>query len=375
MAAEETPGEIPQSEPPGAGELDDLQALLPPLLRALDALALIARHLNPPDLAAVMAAIGAPERALESERARLDAWPEGLRDLSGRLAVASDAAIEAFVGLRAAADMRGVFRALRFLPRAEEALYPLAAVLAPVSRYFLDPSQRGDAAVLARLDAAEAREDTGVFHVDHETGARGGFSVYVPENYTPDRGWPLVMALHGGSGNGRAFLWSWLAAARGHGAIVVAPTAIGDTWALMREDVDTPNLGRALDYARGRWRLDEDRLMLTGMSDGGTFTYVSGLEAGSPFTHLAPVAAAFHPILAQMADPSRLRGLPIHIVHGALDWMFSVDLARQANRALTSAGAHVTYREVDDLSHCYPREINPALLTWLDDAVTSQQQT
>jgi len=375
LAAEETPGEIPQSEPPGAGELDDLQALLPPLLRALDALALIARHLNPPDLAAVMAAIGAPERALESERARLDAWPEGLRDLSGRLAVASDAAIEAFVGLRAAADMRGVFRALRFLPRAEEALYPLAAVLAPVSRYFLDPSQRGDAAVLARLDAAEAREDTGVFHVDHETGARGGFSVYVPENYTPDRGWPLVMALHGGSGNGRAFLWSWLAAARGHGAIVVAPTAIGDTWALMREDVDTPNLGRALDYARGRWRLDEDRLMLTGMSDGGTFTYVSGLEAGSPFTHLAPVAAAFHPILAQMADPSRLRGLPIHIVHGALDWMFSVDLARQANRALTSAGAHVTYREVDDLSHCYPREINPVLLTWLDDAVTSQAQT
>src|SRR5260370_15074993 len=41
----------------------------------------------------------------------------------------------------------------------------------------------------------------------------------VPEYYTADRGWPLVMALHGGSGNGRGFLWSWLRDARSRGAI------------------------------------------------------------------------------------------------------------------------------------------------------------
>jgi phospholipase/carboxylesterase len=102
------------------------------------------------------------------------------------------------------------------------------------------------------------------------------------------------------------------------------------------------------------------------MSDGGTFTYVSGLEAGSPFTHLAPVSAAFHPLLAQMADADRTRGLPIHITHGALDWMFPVELARQAHAALSRAGARVTYREVDDLSHCYPRELNGTLLNWLE---------
>jgi hypothetical protein len=26
----------------------------------------------------------------------------------------------------------------------------------------------------------------------------------------------------------------------------------------------------------------------------------------------------------------------------------------------------VTYREIDDLSHCYPREINAAILDWLN---------
>jgi phospholipase/carboxylesterase len=32
---------------------------------------------------------------------------------------------------------------------------------------------------------------------------------------------------------------------------------------------------------------------------------------------------------------------------------------------LAAAGANVTYREVDDLSHTYPREMNAAILSWL----------
>jgi phospholipase/carboxylesterase len=105
--------------------------------------------------------------------------------------------------------------------------------------------------------------------------------------------------------------------------------------------------------------------LLTGVSDGGTFSYVSGLESGSPFTHLAPVSAAFHPLLAQMCDADRVRGLPIHIVHGALDWMFPAASGRAAARALTAAGANVTYREIEDLSHTYPREMNAVILSWL----------
>ena len=123
---------------------------------------------------------------------------------------------------------------------------------------------------------------------------------------------------------GALFLWSWLRDARSRGAILVAPTSVESTWALTGPDADTPNLARILEFIRSRWNVDATRLLLTGMSDGGTFTYVSALEAGSPFTHLAPVSAAFHPLLAQMADADRTRGLPIHIIHGALDWMFPV---------------------------------------------------
>jgi phospholipase/carboxylesterase len=348
--------------------VDDIVAVLPPLLQSLEALGFIARHLNPPAFGQVMEAAGTPDQALQAVRPRLADWPDEFAHLRTPLATASDAAITAFEGLRAVqhgdGDLIAVFRALRHAPRAQEALYPLAAKLPPVSEFFVDPALREDAGLLARL-AEPARDNTGIVHDHNEPGSRGGFSLYVPEYYTPDRAWPLVMALHGGSGNGRGFLWSWLRDARSHGAILVAPTATGGTWALMGEDTDSPNLARILDAVRGRWNVDPARLLLTGMSDGGTFCYVTGLEGASPFTHLAPVAATFHPLMAEMADARRLRGLPIHIVHGRLDWMFPVQVARQAREALTAAGADVTYRELDDLSHTYPREMNAPILNWL----------
>ncbi len=360
--------------------MDDIVAVLPPLLQSLEALGFIARHLNPPDFGRVMQAAGTPDLALHAVRSRLADWPAEFADVRISLEAASDAALEAFKGLREVqngnGDLIAVFRALRHAPRAQEALYPLAERFPPVSEFFADPALRDDADLLARL-AGPAGPDTGIIHDHNEPGSRGGFSLYVPEYYTPDRAWPLVMALHGGSGNGRGFLWSWLRDARSFGAILVAPTATGSTsnqstsskttWALMGEDTDTPNLARILASVRERWNVDPARLLLTGMSDGGTFCYVSGLESGSPFTHLAPVAATFHPLMAEMADAERLRGLPVYLVHGRLDWMFPVQVARQTQAALSAAGADVTYRELGDLSHCYPREMNPAILNWLRD--------
>jgi phospholipase/carboxylesterase len=348
--------------------VDDIVAALPPLLQSLEALGYIARHLNPPDFGRVMQAAGAPDIALQSVRSRLTDWPAEFADVRTSLETASDAALAAFKGLRAVQDGNGdliaVFRALRHAPRAQEALYPLAEKFPPVSEFFVDPARRDDANLLARL-AEPARPDTGIMHNHNEPGSRGGFSLYVPEYYRPERAWPLVVALHGGSGNGRGFLWSWLRDARSFGAILVAPTATGSTWTLMGDDTDTPNLGRIVDLVRERWNVDPARLLLTGMSDGGTFCYVSGLESASPFTHLAPVAATFHPLMAEMANAERLRGLPIYLVHGRLDWMFPVQVARQTQAALSAAGADVTYMELDDLSHCYPREMNPAILNWL----------
>src|SRR5215475_10306459 len=247
--------------------VDDIMAVLPPLLGSLEALSHVARHLNPPDFGRVMNAIGAPEEKLQAARSQLVSWPEKFAEVRKSLEAASDAALAAFTGLRAVqngqGDLVAVFRALRYAPRAQEALYPLAAKFPPVSDFFVDAALRDDGALKARLEQPAA-ENTGVFHDNNEPGSRGGFSLYVPEYYTPDRPSPLVMALHGGSGNGRNFLWSWLREARSFGAILVAPTATGPTWALMGADSDTPNLMRILEFVRSRLTVDPERLLLTG---------------------------------------------------------------------------------------------------------------
>src|SRR5215472_6028769 len=182
--------------------VDDIVAVLPPLLQSLEALSFVARHLNPPDFGRVMQAVGAPEQALQAARSRLGQWPDNFADVRGAIEAASEAAVAAFAGLRAVqqgqGDLIAVFRALRYAPRAMEALYPLAAKFPPVSDFFLDPSMRDDEGLKARV-AEPPSENSGVMHDHNEPGSRGGFSLYVPEYYTPDLAWPLVMAMHGGS--------------------------------------------------------------------------------------------------------------------------------------------------------------------------------
>lgn len=342
---------------------------LPPLVDALDALAFLARHLHPPEAAEVFAALGDPDAAVREVRPRIDTLPDALEGVRSRLQFAADTALTSYDGIRAAlegeGDLRAIMRALRGLALAQEALYPLAPAFPFVSDFFLPEAVREDREISAKVARAAVAGETGLFQMGADAGQRGGYALYVPETYSAERAWPLVVALHGGSGNGRNFLWSWLRDARAFGAILITPTATGSTWALMGEDTDTPNIDRIVRMVESRWRIDPARRLLTGLSDGGTFAYVSGLGEGSSFTHLAPIAASFHPLLAEAADATRIAGLPIHIVHGALDWMFPVELARTAARTLSQAGADVTYSEIEDLSHCYPREMNASLLSWL----------
>ena len=311
------------------------------LLAALDSLSHVARMMHParlPDLVAKLPEIPAPSGTSE------------------QIQLAATYASQACAGLRASPDadnpMLEAYRAMRQYNRALEALIPLAETEPGVGRYFLEPRYRDDPSRQHR----PPHPDSGLYHSNNQTTERGGFSFYVPPGYDPGNPTPVIFALHGGSGHGRLFLTNWIAESRSRTVIVVAPTAIGSTWSLMDPEVDAENLGNILTRMQDRWNIDPSHMLLSGMSDGGTFTLLSGLAEDSPFTHLAPVAASFHPMLLAMTDPERLTGLPIHLTHGALDWMFPVGVARTAHRMLAAAGAAITYREIADLSHAYPRD-------------------
>jgi len=277
--------------------------------------------------------------------------------------------IDAFARAAEAGLPIELYRALRRLAPLLEALYPLCPVLEPVSRWFLEPARREDVPLRARLrERALALDEprVGVLHARNDRGSRGGLSLYVPE--THDGGTPaaLIVALHGGSGHGRDFLWAWLREARSRGMLLLSPTAQDRTWSIMGgEDVDAPRLRAAVEEVAATYAVDRSRVLLTGMSDGATYALLAGLAEESPFTHLAPACGVLHPYLLAEGGIRRARGRPIYLVHGALDWMFPVQTARMARQALEAAGARLVYREIEDLSHTYPRDENPRVLDWL----------
>jgi phospholipase/carboxylesterase len=252
-------------------------------------------------------------------------------------------------------------RSFRRFCRIQEKLYPLCSTLPSLNRFYLEPQFHDR---VAEFEPGQPqRSGVGLMHVGVEDSyyARGALSVYVPESYDDTKAWPLVIALHGGFGHGRDFIWTWLREARSRGFILMAPTSTETTWSLLDPGLDGTRLISMIEYARDHWNIDCDHMLLTGISDGATFALVSAIQPGSPFTALAPVAGVLPPMNLKAAKDKR-----IFWVHGALDWMFPVQSARTAVEMLKSAGADVMLRVIEDLSHTYPREENSRILQWFE---------
>jgi phospholipase/carboxylesterase len=246
-----------------------------------------------------------------------------------------------------------ILAALHHHAQAQEHFYVVRLLLPPFRDYWTadEPSAAGD---VATSQAPLLRVGAG--------GDHGGFAVYVPEQYDAARAWPLIVALHGGAGNGRDFLWTWVRAAKARGYLVVAPTAVGSTWA----EHDAHGLLEILDWLAQRFHVASERVLLTGLSDGATFTLVYGLAHRERFRALAPLCGVFHPINVANGNVARARGVPIYLVHGARDFLFPVAYAHVTRDVLTEAGADLCYRELPDLSHTYPRSENNAILSWFE---------
>ena len=248
-------------------------------------------------------------------------------------------------------------RAARKFCRAQEALFPLCGIFPEVNRYFLEPGVASTGADVVGTKHVE----TGVIHMgasQHPHG-RGGYSLFIPETYSHDRAWPLVAALHGGYSHGRDFLWSWLPYARSRGFIVFAPTSQAMTWSITDVAVDERPLVRHLEEVCSLFRIDRLRMLLTGMSDGGTFALAIGLAGNGSYPAIAPVSSALPPV-----DWAKVKGKRIFWVHGAQDWIFPLKWTVASCRNLHQAGADIQLKAIDDLAHTYPREANAEILDW-----------
>lgn len=331
------------------GSMWELQTSLRPLHTRLDA-ALTALH-------------GAP-------------LPERFLPIRDQLAAAAGAALEALGAFTRSAPREqrsgNTLASMRGLARAQEQLYPLRSLDPALGGLFAEPAIRADRGALAALDAHKADPRTGIQRSgpDDDPDARGEFHLYVPESLGGSEARPLVVALHGGMGHGRDFLWTWLREARSRRFLLLAPTSAGPTWSLMGPDADRQRLLSSVEFVRERFSVDGDRILLTGLSDGATYGLSTFLSGETPFAAMAAVAGVLHPKNVQDGAIMGAEGKRISITHGTKDWMFPVQLAQAARDALGEAGATVRYHEIPDLAHAYPREENAAILEWFDPTLT-----
>ena len=269
-----------------------------------------------------------------------------------RLSVAADWMDEALVNFR---------KAGRKIHRSLEMLLPLCPVLPAVNRYFLEPEARSRASEF--LSSPGPDPATGLFHggPDADPYARGAASFYIPGNGDRSEPLPLVIALHGGFGHGRDFIWTWLREARSRRFALACPTSRNITWTITGPDADGELLKQLLAFATGRWNIDRSHVLLTGLSDGATYVLKRSLDEETPFTHFA----IFSGILAPF-DLRHAKGRRIFWVHGAKDWMFPAWRAKMGEKELAAAGADVTLEIVPDLYHAHPRERNDRVLNWFD---------
>jgi predicted esterase len=202
---------------------------------------------------------------------------------------------------------------------------------------------------------------------------RSDYTIYIPEDYSPQNPLPLIVALHGGYGQGYEYVWTWLRSARSRGYAVLAPKSFDNTWDMSVPSMDTRSVRKMLEEITGEYSIDPTRVYLTGLSDGGIFTYILGLEQSQLFRGLAPIAGALHPAVDPMLRQGRGKDTPMLVIHGVHDFIFPVAFTRQTTDLLKEIGYQLTYEELPEWGHAYPYSINERLvLPWFESLPAKQ---
>jgi len=149
------------------------------------------------------------------------------------------------------------------------------------------------------------------------SGRDRDFLVHVPPSYSAAEATPLVIALHGGTGTaGRT---EWMSGLSGvsdkEGFIVVYPNGVGRTWndgrglpsfQAMRENVDDVGfIATLIDTLSQQFTIDQSRVYVTGMSNGGHMAHRLGVELADRIAAIAPVAASMPLSVSKAAPPGK----------------------------------------------------------------------
>jgi thiol-disulfide isomerase/thioredoxin/predicted esterase len=184
-------------------------------------------------------------------------------------------------------------------------------------------------------------------------GSEAKYVVFVPPTYDGSEPVPAILYLHGSGArgtDGQAQLGHGLAPAiRTRGMdfpfLVIFPQARpGENWR-----ADTPGSRRALAIlaqTEAEYRIDTERVALSGVSMGGAGTWSLGAADAKRWSALVPICHG-----GDTATAGKLVGVPCWCFHGAADRMIPPQQSRDMVAAITDAGGRPLYQELADVGH------------------------
>jgi predicted peptidase len=173
------------------------------------------------------------------------------------------------------------------------------------------------------------------------------YLLFLPEDYAKSRKrWPLILFLHGSGESGTNLLKikklgppKILDARPDFPFIVVSPQSRGNGW-------NPDALNALLDDVIHNYRVDKDRVYLTGASMGGTGTWTLASAYPEKFAAIAPISSG-----GETGDVKKLARMPIWAFQGARDPTVKATRIEATVAAFRAAGSDIKLTIYPDAAH------------------------
>ncbi|MHC5539317.1 carboxylesterase family protein, partial [Singulisphaera rosea] len=220
-----------------------------------------------------------------------------------------------------------------------------------------------------KMSVGAGRDERGLLYrqfVDSQ-GEEVNYALYVPEGYRGDHPYPLVVFLHGygdrGTATDRRYVEVGLPFTlkyRRLDFLVLCPQGRSGGW-----DPDGADARKALellDFVQSEYRVDPDRISLTGLSNGGTGAWDMAARRPDLWAAIVPVAGS--------CDPGRaaeVAHIPCWCFHDRYDGVFPVEGPRRMTAAMKDSGGSPRFTEYADVNHNAGERayVLPDLYEWL----------
>lgn len=196
-----------------------------------------------------------------------------------------------------------------------------------------------------------------------------GYTVFLPDNYSKDVAYPLILFLHGAGerGNGAdeldkasdAGLSKYLKQGiKNVNAIVLCPQCPKDrVWNQLIFDTHALLMRVAAEYGA-----DKNRITVTGLSMGGFGSWEMGMQFPETFAALAPICGG-----GMAWRTPALKNKPIWAFHGDADNTVDISNSFDMVNAARKNGASVKFTIFNAVAHnsWNPAYLETVLLDWL----------